>query len=77
MSSQLVPQDSWPIAGPNTFVNVALLDTTMRGSKPSVAEGEVEDVLQTNLKSTGSLIEGFGLYVEGALIILEGRPRSN
>ena len=28
-----VPQDSWPIVGPNTFVDVALLDT-MRGSKP-------------------------------------------
>ena len=68
-----VPQDSWPIVGPNTFVDVALLDT-MRGSKPSVVEGEVDDVLQTNLKSTVSLIEAFGQYEEGALIILEGRP---
>ena len=70
-----VPQDSWPIEGPNTFVDVALLDT-MRGSKPSVVEGEVDDVLQTNLKSTVSLTESFGKYKEGALIILEGRPGS-
>ena len=70
-----VPQDSWPMLGPNTFVDVALLDT-MRGSKPSVVEGEVDDVLQTNLKSTVSLIEAFGQYKEGALIILEGRPGS-
>ena len=70
-----VPQDSWPIVGPNTFVDVALLNT-MRGSKPSVVEGEVDDVLQTNLKSTVSLIEAFGQYMEGALIILEGRPGS-
>ena len=70
-----VPQDSWPIVGPNTFVDVALLDT-MRGSKPSVVEGEVDDVLQTNLKSTVSLIEACGQYEEGALIILEGRPGS-
>ena len=70
-----VPQDSWPIVGPNTFVDVALLDT-MRGSKPSVVEGEVDDVLQTNLKSTVSLFKAFGQYKEGALIILEGRPGS-
>ena len=70
-----VPQDSWPIVGPNTFVDVALLNA-MRGSKPSVVEGEVDDVLQTNLKSTVSLIEAFGQYKEGALIILEGRPGS-
>ena len=70
-----VPQDSWPIVGPNTFVDVALLNT-MRGSKPSVVEGEVDDVLQTNPKSTVSLIEAFGQYEEGALIILEGRPGS-
>ena len=70
-----VPQDSWPIVGPNTFVDVALLNT-MRGSKPSVVEGEVDDVLQTNVKSTVSLIEAFGQYKEGALIILEGRPGS-
>ena len=70
-----VPQDSWPIVGPNTFVDVALLDT-MRGSKASVVEGEVDDVLQTNVKSTVSLIEAFGQYKEGALIILEGRPGS-
>ena len=70
-----VPQDSWPIVGPNTFVDVALLDT-MRSSKPSVVQGEVDDVLQTNVKSTVSLIEAFGQYKEGALIILEGRPGS-
>ena len=70
-----VPQDSWPIVGPNTFVDVALLDT-MRGSKSSVVEGEVDNVLQTNVKSTVSLIEAFGQYKEGALIILEGRPGS-
>ena len=70
-----VPQDSWPIVGPNTFVDVALLDT-MRVSKPNVVEGEVDDVLQTNLKSTVSLIQAFGQYEEGALIILEGRPGS-
>ena len=70
-----VPQDSWPIVGPNTFVDVALLDT-MRCSKPSVVEGEVDDVLQTNLKSTVSLIEAFGQYKEGALMILEGCPGS-
>ena len=70
-----VPQDSWPMLGPNTFVDVALLDT-MRSSKPSVVEGEVDDVLQTNVKSTVSLIEAFGQYKEGALIILEGRPGS-
>ena len=70
-----VPQDSWPIVGPNTFVDVALLDT-MRGSKPSVVEGEVDDVLRTNPKLTVSLIEAFRQYEEGALIILEGRPGS-
>ena len=48
----------------------------MRSSKPSVVEGEVDDVLQTNVKSTVSLIEAFGQYEEGALIILEGRPGS-
>ena len=74
-SLKQVPQDSWPIVGPNTFVDVALLDT-MRGSKPSVVEGEVDDVLQTNPKSTVRLIEAFGQYEEGALIILEGRPGS-
>ena len=68
-----VPQDSWPIVGPNTFVDVALLDT-MRDSKPS-AVGEVDDVLQTNEKSTVNLIKAFQ-YEEGALIILEGRPGS-
>ena len=70
-----VPQDSWPIVGPNTFVDVALLNT-MRSSKPSVVEGEVDDVLQKNVKSTVSLIEAFGQYKEGALIILEGCPGS-
>ena len=70
-----VPQDSWPIVGPNTFVDVALLDT-MWGSKPSVVEGEVDDVLQTNEKATVNLFEAFGQYKEGALIILEGRPGS-
>ena len=70
-----VPEDSWPIVGPNTFVDVALLDT-MRGSKPSVVEGEVDDVLQANQKSAVSLIEAFSQYEEGALIILEGRPGS-
>ena len=74
-SMKEVPQDSWPMLGPNTFVDVALLNT-MRGSKPSVVEGEVDDVLQTNVKSTVSLIEAFGQYKEGALIILEGRPGS-
>ena len=70
-----VPQDSWPIVGPNTFVDVALLDT-MRGSKPSVVEREVDEVLKTNLKLTGNLIEAFRQYKEGALFILEGRPGS-
>ena len=74
-SLEEVPQDSWPIVGPNTYVDVALLDT-MRGSKPSVVEGEVDDVLRTNQKSTVSLTESFGKYREGALIILEGRPGS-
>ena len=74
-SMKEVPQDSWPMLGPNTFVDVALLNT-MRGSKPSVVEGEVDDVLQKNVKSTVSLIEAFGQYKEGALIILEGQPGS-
>ena len=71
-----VPQDSWPIVGPNTFVDVALLLDTKKSSKPSVVEGEVDEVLQTNLKSTVSLTEAFGQYKEGALILLEGRPGS-
>ena len=71
-----VPQDSWPIVGPNTFVDVALLLDTKKSSKPSVVEGEVDEVLQTNLKSTVSLTEAFGQYEEGALILLEGRPGS-
>ena len=72
-----VPQDSWPIVGPNTFVDVALIDTTKGSKKFSVVEGEVDDILQTKLKSsTVSLIEAFNQYEEGALIIVEGRPGS-
>ena len=71
-----VPQDSWPIVGPNTFVDVALIDTGKGSRKPSVVEGEVDDILQTRLKSTVSLIEAFSQYEEGALITVEGRPGS-
>ena len=41
-----------------------------------VLEGEVDDILQTKLKSTVSLIEAFNHYEEGALIIVEGLPGS-
>ena len=71
-----VPQDSWPIVGPNTFVDVALVDTGKGSRKPNVVEGEVDDILQTKLKSTVTLIEAFNQYEEGALIIVEGRPGS-
>ena len=37
-----------------------------------VLEGEVDDILQTKLKSTVSLIEAFNYYEEGALIIVDG-----
>ena len=62
-----VPQDSWPIVGPNTFVDVALIDI-MKGSKPSVVKGEVDDVLHAYLKSAVNLIEAFSQYEEGALV---------
>ena len=71
-----VPQDSWPIVGPNTFVDVALIDTRKSSRKPSVVEGEVDDILQTKKISTVSLVEAFSQYQEGSLIILEGHPGS-
>jgi len=49
-----IPENSWPILGPDTFIDVALLNK-MPGTGPSIVEGEVEDILET--KSTLSPIK--------------------
>ena len=47
-----VPQDSCPIVGPNTFVDVVVIDTTKGSKKFSIVKEEVDDILLTKQKST-------------------------
>ena len=67
-----VPQDSWPLVGPNKYVDILLINKMQNAGPSTVREG-IEDVVE---RSSCSPMEVFSQYVEGALIVLQGRPGS-
>ena len=67
-----VPQDSWPLVGPNKYVDILLINKNQNAGPSTVREG-IEDVVE---RSSCSPTEVFSQYVEGALIVLQGRPGS-
>ena len=71
-----VPRNSWPPVGTNTFINLVLIKQSgeiARNYDYSV-RGDMDDIIKS--KETVNYKNIFSKYVEGGLILVEGRPGS-
>ena len=71
-----VPRNSWPPVGTNTFINLVLIKQSgelARNYDYSV-RGDMDDIVES--KETVNYENIFSKYIEGGLILVEGRPGS-
>ena len=71
-----VPRNTWPHVGTNTFINLVLIKQSgelARNYDYSV-RGDMDDIVES--KETDNYENVFSKYVEGGLILVEGRPGS-
>ena len=71
-----VPRNTWPPVGTNTFINLVLIKQSgelARNYDYSV-RGDMDDIVKS--KETVNYESVFSKYIEGGLILVEGRPGS-
>ena len=71
-----VPRNTWPPVGTNTFINLVLIKQSgeiARNYDYSV-RGNMDDIVKS--KETVNYENVFSKYIEGGLILVEGRPGS-
>ena len=71
-----VPRNTWPPVGTNTFISLVLIKQTgeiARNYDYSV-RGDMDDIVES--KETVNYESIFSKYIEGGLILVEGRPGS-
>ena len=71
-----VPRNTWPPVGTNTFINLVLIKQSgeiARNYDYSV-RGDMDDIVKS--KETVNYESIFSKYIEGGLILVEGRPGS-
>ena len=71
-----VPRSTWPPVGTNTFINLVLIKQSgeiARNYDYSV-RGDMDDIVKS--KETVNYESVFSKYIEGGLILVEGRPGS-
>ena len=71
-----VPRNTWPPVGTNTFINLVLIKQSgeiARNYNYSV-RGDMDDIVKS--KETVNYESIFSKYIEGGLILVEGRPGS-
>ena len=71
-----IPRNSWPPVGTNTFINLVLIKQSgepARNYDYSV-RGDMDDIVES--KETVNYESIFSKYIEGGLILVEGRPGS-
>ena len=71
-----VPRNTWPPVGTNTFINLVLIKQSgelARNYDYSV-RGNMDDIVKS--KETVNYENIFSKYIEGGLILVEGRPGS-
>ena len=71
-----VPRNTWPPVGTNTFINLVLIKQSgeiARNYDYSV-RGDMDDIIKS--KETVHYESVFSKYIEGGLILVEGRPGS-
>ena len=71
-----VPRNSWPPVGTNTFISLVLIKQSgeiARNYDYSV-RGDMDDIVES--KETVTYKNNFSKYIEGGLILVEGRPGS-
>ena len=75
-NQRAVPRNSWPPVGTNTFINLVLIKQSgeiARNYDYSV-RGDMDDIVES--KETVNYENIFSKYIEGGLILVEGRPGS-
>ena len=71
-----VPRNTWPPVGTNTFINLVLIKQSgeiARNYDYSV-RGDMDDIIKS--KETVNYESVFSKYIEGGIILVEGRPGS-
>ena len=71
-----VPRNTWPHVGTNTFINLVLIKQSgeIAHKYDYSVRGDMDDIIES--KETVNYENVFSKYVEGGLILVEGRPGS-
>ena len=71
-----VPRSTWPPAGTNTFINLVLIKQSgeIAHNYDYSVRGDMDDIVES--KETVNYENVFSKYIEGGLILVEGRPGS-